>query len=191
MKSLRLLILGLPLALGGCSTLSSVQWSSALPWNWFGSATTVNEQGVAGLNATTAMNETAIRDGLNDHYHLRSGMKTVNGEIVPFYEAVNDNQVMLVVNGHAGTVSRIDVLDSSIQTENGVKIGTPFGDLYDKAFGVCEQGRGDDADLVVCKAPDSTHIRYAFKGEWNGPESLIPADDTLKKWTLNKFIWQQ
>lgn len=191
MKTLRLMVLGLPLMLAGCSTLSSVQWSSALPWNWFGSGATVNEQGVGGLSMTTAMNESAIRDGLNNHYRLRNGMKTANGEIAPYFEAVTDNQVMLVINGNTGTVSRIDVLDSSIATDSGVKIGTPFGDLYDKAFGICDQGLGDDAGLVVCKAPGSSHIRYAFKGTWSGPEGLIPADDTLKKWTLNKIIWQR
>ncbi|EGW7699922.1 DUF1131 family protein, partial [Salmonella enterica] len=45
MKSLRLTLLALPLALNGCSTLSSVNWSAANPWNWFGSSTEVTEQG--------------------------------------------------------------------------------------------------------------------------------------------------
>lgn len=191
MKSLRLMILGLPLILAGCSTMSSVQWSSALPWNWFGSSAVVSEQGVAGLNATTSMNEEAVRDGVGDNYHLRNGMKTANGEIVSYFEAVKDKQVMLIINGNSGKVSRIDVMDPAIESEKGIKIGTPFGNLYDKAFGVCEQGRGDDVDLVVCKAPDSSHISYAFKGEWTGPENLLPSDDMLKKWTLAKIIWQQ
>lgn len=191
MKSLRLMILGLPLILSGCSTMSSVQWSSALPWNWFGSSATVSEQGMAGLNGTTPMNEEAISERLGGDYHLRNGMKTANGEIVSYFEALKDKQVMLIINGSHGTVSRIDVMDPSIESEKGVKIGTPFGDLYDKAFGVCEQGKGDDADLVVCKAPNSAHISYAFKGEWTGPESLLPSDDTLKKWTLSQIIWQK
>ena len=46
MKSLRLLLCALPLALTGCSTLSSINWSAAYPWNWFGSSTEVTEQGV-------------------------------------------------------------------------------------------------------------------------------------------------
>ena len=191
MKSLRLMILGLPLMLAGCSTMSSVQWSSALPWNWFGSSATVSEQGVAGLNSTTPMDEEVVREGLSDNYRLRNGMKTTNGEIVSYFEALKDQRVMLIINGSNGKVSRIDVMDPSIESEKGVKIGTPFGDLYDKAFGVCEQGRGDDDYLVVCKAPNSSHISYAFKGEWTGPESLLPSDDMLKKWTLTKIIWQQ
>ncbi|OKT29746.1 hypothetical protein ACN57_03065, partial [Escherichia coli] len=46
MKSLRLMLCAMPLMLTGCSTMSSVNWSAANPWNWFGSSTKVSEQGV-------------------------------------------------------------------------------------------------------------------------------------------------
>lgn len=191
MKSLRLLISALPLVLTGCSTLSSVHWSSALPWNWFGSSAVVSEQGVAGLKSTTPMDEAAIRSGLGSDYHLRSGMKTAKGGVVPYFEALKENKLMLVINGDRGSVSRIDVMDSDIASEQGVKIGTRFKDLYNKAFGVCDQGQGDDAGLVICKAPDSTHILYGFSGTWSGPEGLMPSDDSLKAWKLTKIIWQR
>jgi N-acetylmuramoyl-L-alanine amidase len=43
MKSLRLMLCAMPLMLTGCSTMSSVNWSAANPWNWFGSSTKVSE----------------------------------------------------------------------------------------------------------------------------------------------------
>ena len=49
MKSLRLMLCAMPLMLTGCSTMSSVNWSAANPWNWFGSSTKVSEQGVGEL----------------------------------------------------------------------------------------------------------------------------------------------
>lgn len=51
MKSLRLMLCAMPLMLTGCSTMSSVNWSAANPWNWFGSSTKVSEQGVGELTA--------------------------------------------------------------------------------------------------------------------------------------------
>ncbi len=45
----------------------------------------------------------------------------------------------MVINGDQGTISRIDVLDSDIPADTGVKIGTPFSDLYSKAFGNCQR----------------------------------------------------
>ncbi|WP_342324095.1 RpoE-regulated lipoprotein [Kosakonia sp. BYX6] len=191
MKTLRTFICVLPLALGGCSTLSSVNWSSAYPWNWFGSSLEVSENGVGDITASTPLDEQAINDALGGDYHLRSGMKTDKGNIVRYFEALKDKQLALVVNGENGTVSRIDVLDSDIATDKGVKIGTPFSELYDKAFGNCVKGSDDDISGVECKAPGSQHISFLFNGEWSGPEGLMPADDTLKKWKVSKVIWRR
>lgn len=191
MKSLRLILCAMPLVLSGCSTLSSVNWSAANPWNWFGSSTEVTEQGVGALTASTPLDEKAITDALDGDYRLRSGMKTQNGNVVRFFEAMKEDKVALVINGDQGTISRIDVLDSDIPSQAGVEIGTPFSDLYSKAFGNCQKAMGDDSASVECKAQDSQHISYLFSGEWNGPEGLMPPDDTLKNWKVSKIIWRR
>ena len=119
MKSLRLLLCALPLALTGCSTMSSVNWSAAYPWNWFGSSTEVTEQGVGNLTASTPLSEQALGDALGSSYRLRSGMKTANGNIVRYFEALKDDKVALTINGESGTISRIDVRDSNIKAASG------------------------------------------------------------------------
>lgn len=191
MKTLRLMMLGVPLVLSGCSTFSNIHWSSLSPMSWFSSSLDVSEQGVGGLTANTPMNEEAVNDGLNGNYRLRSGMKTDNGTVVRYFEAMDDKALMVIVNGENGKVSRVDVMDKDIETDGGVKIGTEFSSLYDKAFGACATGSGDDAQSVECKAPNSQHISYLFSGEWRGPEGLMPSDDTLKKWTVSKIIWRK
>ncbi|MCZ4673516.1 RpoE-regulated lipoprotein [Citrobacter sedlakii] len=191
MKSLRLMLCAMPLALTGCSTLSSVNWSAANPWNWFGSSTEVTEQGVGALTAATPLNEQAIADALDGDYRLRSGMKIANGNVVRFFEAMKDDKVAMVINGEQGTLSRIDVLDSDIPSEAGVDVGTPFSDLYSKAFGNCQPATDDDRVAVECKAQGSLHISYLFSGEWHGPEGLMPSDDTLKEWKVSKIIWRR
>lgn len=191
MKSLRVLLCVMPLALSGCSTLSSVNWSAANPWNWFGSSTNVTEQGVGALTASTPLNEQAITDALDGDYRLRSGMKTADGNVVRFFEAMKGDKVAMVINGEQGTVSRIDVLDSDIPSDAGVEIGTPFSALYSKAFGNCQTATSDEQNAVECKAEGSQHISYLFTGEWKGPEGLMPSDDTLKTWKVSKIIWRR
>ncbi|KLV66181.1 RpoE-regulated lipoprotein [Citrobacter murliniae] len=191
MKSLRLILCAMPLVLTGCSTLSSVNWSAANPWNWFGSSTEVTEQGVGKLTAATPLNEKSIADALDGDYRLRSGMKTNNGNVVRFYEVMKDSSVAMIINGDQGTISRIDVLDSDISSASGVEIGTPFSDLYTKAFGNCQKATGDDSAGVECKAEGSQHISYIFSGEWSGPEGIMPSDDTLKDWKVSKIIWRR
>lgn len=191
MKSLRLMLCALPLALTGCSTMSAVNWSAAYPWNWFGSSNEVTEQGVGKLTASTPLNEQAINDALGGSYRLRSGMKTADGKIVHYFEALKDDKLALTINGDGGTVSRIDVRDSAISAASGVKIGTPFSELYSKAFGNCEKGAPDNGAVVECKAAGSQHISYAFTGHWSGPDELMPSDDTLKNWKVSKIIWRR
>ncbi|NYV41141.1 RpoE-regulated lipoprotein [Cronobacter sakazakii] len=194
MKKLPLLLCGTSLLLGGCSTLTNVNWSKAAPWHWFdgwGSSLEVTEKGVGDITADTPLQEAAISEALGDDYRLRSGMRANGGTIVRYFEAMKENQLALVIDGENGTVSRIDVLDKAIPEDNGVEIGTPFGDLYKKAQGVCQKASAPDDEGVECKAPDSEHISYVFSGEWRGPQELMPPDDTLKGWTLKKIIWRR
>jgi len=190
MKSLRLLLCALPLALTGCSTMSAVNWSAAYPWNWFGSSMEVTEQGVGKLTATTPLNAQAISDALGGSYRLRSGMKAANGNIVRYFEALKDDKVAMTINGAGGTINRIEVRDSEIKPDRGVQVGTPFSELYSKAFGHCQKGANDNGAVVECQADGSQHISYAFTGHWNGPEELMPSDDTLKNWKVSKIIWR-
>ncbi|AJI93981.1 hypothetical protein BD65_961 [Yersinia ruckeri] len=187
---LRPLLLGLPLLLTGCSALSNFSWSSLSPTHWFGSSLEVTEQGVGGITATTAMNETDINAGLNGDYRLRSGMAGNGGQLVSFYQALKDDQVKLIISGQPkGSVEKIEVMDPSIASQWGVKLGAPFSDIFKQAYGACQKGTGDDAEGVECMASESQHVSYVFSGIWHGPEGLMPSDDALKNWKVSKIIW--
>ncbi len=191
MKQLRPLVIGLPILLAGCSTLSNFSWSSLSPFNWFGGAVTVKDSGVGDINAATPLNESALDQALNGDYRLRSGMETQNGGIVSFYQGVRDNEVQLTIYGSsAGRVDRVAVVDKRVASAWGVKVGTGFSSLYSKAFGACRKGTDEDRDAVVCAAPQSAHVSYVFTGSWHGPDSLMPADDILKNWQISKIVWQ-
>lgn len=190
MKQLRPLLIGLPILLAGCSS-SGFSWSSLSPFNWFGGDITVTDQGVGGITAATPLNEQALDKALNGDYRLRNGMETENGGIVSFYQALKDNEVKLTAYGaSSGRVGRVEVMDKNIASAWGVKMGTVFSSLYSKAYGACHKGTGEDRDAVVCAAPQSAHVDYVFTGDWSGPESLMPADDTLKNWHVGKIVWR-
>lgn len=203
MKTVRPLALAAAVMLAGCASSASptstssgatwwnpltYSWSSLAPWHWFGSSVEVSEQGVAGLNGTTAMTEQAISDALDGDYQVRKGMRGENGNVITFFQALDGKEVRLEIVGDA-TVSQVKVMDSSAKSAAGVKIGTPFSDLYSRAFGSCQKAA--DSSGVECRAPDSQHISYVFTGEWHGPEGLLPSDDALKKWTVSEIIWRR
>ena len=143
------------------------------------------------ITAATALDQNAIQDALSSDYRLRSGMKTENGNIVRYYEALKGDKLALVINGDKGTVNRIAVMDEDIPTASSVKVGTPFSDLYKQAFGNCTSVPSDDEVAVECKAEGSQHISYVFTGTWSGPEGLMPSDDMLKSWKVSKILWKQ
>ena len=165
----------------------SYHWSSALPWNWFGSSLTVTEQGVGGVGGATAMSEGAISDGLKDNYKLRQGMRGENGDVIAFWQALDDGKVKLQISG-SSSVERIEVMDSDVAAQDGAKIGDAFSDRFSKAFNNCRLAGSHD---VECRAPGSQHISYVYSGDWHGPDGLMPSDDVLKSWKLSKIIWQR
>lgn len=201
MKALKTALLTSAVLLSGCASSGnsepqasavhwwnplSYSWSSALPWNWFGSDLKVTEQGVGGLNSLTPMKVSAIQEALGSDYRLRQGMRTENGTILSFWQAQRDGKVMLDIQGQ-DSVSRVEVTDPKVTVANGVKIGSPFSDLYSKAFGHCQPG--DSAGTILCQAPDSQHIDYRYHGETQLPQGMMPADATLQHWTLAAIIW--
>lgn len=168
----------------------SYHWSALNPFSWFGGTLTVTEQGVAGLNGSTPMSESAISRALNNDYQLRQGMRTQNGQVEDFWQALDDGSVKLVISGKS-SVERIEVRDASAQSADGSKIGDRFSDKFSKAFDNCKMVAGLDARDVECRAPGSEHIAYLYHGEWHGPAGLMPADETLKNWTISAIIWQR
>lgn len=169
--------------------LSSFSWSALVPWHWFGSAPVVSDEGVGKLSRATAMSRSAISDALGDDYTLQQGMRSENGNAVTFWRVLSGGQPYLIVYGHQ-QVERIDVLSKSIASSDGIRYGTLFSDHYDRAFGYCAPVIGEAVSSVECQSPSSTHIRYLFSGQWNGPEALIPPDAMLKNWTVSKIIWR-
>lgn len=184
------MVTGAVLMLNGCSSFS---WSSLSPVSWFsGSGLTLTAEGVGGVNSATLMTETAINDGLNDSYILRSGMQTEQGNIVKIFEGRKDGKTQIRLSGpENGTVQRIVVSDPGISTEWDTAEGTLFSDIYPQAVaGACTlTTEFDDSAQVMCIAPQSNRVSYVFHGTWFGPETLMPSDDILKKWTVSHMVW--
>ncbi|MCD1124759.1 RpoE-regulated lipoprotein [Jinshanibacter sp. LJY008] len=189
--NIRIVLLLVPFLITGCSTVSNFSWSKLSPTNWFGSSLELNNAGLGAISSVTPMEEKALNQALDGDYRLRKGMGMSNGQVTSYYEAMNDDKVMLVFHGNpSNRVERIEVMDKSIETPKGSHVGMPFSDLYQKAFDVCRVGTGDESGKVLCRSPESTRITYVFSGEWMGPSEIMPSDDKLKVWTISKMVWQ-
>ncbi|MGK2946114.1 MAG: RpoE-regulated lipoprotein [Candidatus Malihini olakiniferum] len=174
----------------GCSTISNFPWSDLSQFNWFYRKIEVSDVGVGGLNRDTLLAQESINKALNGNYRLRSGMGTTDGQITAFYEALNGNQIKLLISGNPkAQVNRVEVMDAKISNAWDVKIGDRFSAHYRKAFGVCQLAQNNNILNVECIESKSKHVSYLYAGEWNGPGGLIPSDDILQFWHVRKIIW--
>ena len=92
-----------------------------------------------------------------------------------------------MINGDKGTVNRIAVLDDEIPTASGVKVGTPFSDLYKQAFGNCTSAPSDEG--VACgmsggRQPAHQLCLHRYLERSGG---INASDDTLKSWKVSKI----
>ncbi|KMW72870.1 RpoE-regulated lipoprotein [Photorhabdus luminescens subsp. luminescens] len=193
LSGLRFVTIGCVLLLAGCAGSSGFSWSNLSPFSWFGSSLKISAQGVGEIDGLTAMNKDAIEKGLDGKYRLRSGMETENGQLVTVFQAMDGDQLKIALFGQAdGKVSRIEVLDEDIETVWGTKVGMPFSELYSRAFGACQNTVSEsEKSAIVCVSPQSKHVSYLFTGNWNGPEGLVPSDDVLKNWKVERIIWKR
>ncbi|OCQ51321.1 RpoE-regulated lipoprotein [Photorhabdus australis subsp. thailandensis] len=193
LSGLRFVIIGSSLLLAGCAGSSGFSWSGLSPFSWFGNSLQISDQGVGEINALTVINRDAIDKGLHGKYHLRSGMATKNGQLMTVFQAMDGNQLKIELFGQTdGKVSRIDVLDEDVKTVWGTKVGTPFSALYNKAFGACRNTVSEsEKKAIICESPQSKNVSYLFTGNWDGPEGLIPSDDVLKNWKVERIVWKR
>lgn len=165
----------------------SYHWSSALPWNWFGSTLKVTDQGVGGLTASTKMHSSQLQRELADKYQLRPGMGTHQGQIIDYWQALRDEKPLLTLYGDH-TLTRIEITDPEVEGPNGIKLGTRFEQSFKQAYGNCQMS--DENSVVECSVPNNPHLTYQYQGEFHGPQGLMPDDQILKNWKLSRIIWQ-
>jgi hypothetical protein len=166
----------------------SYHWAAILPWNWFSSTLTLNDQGLNGINGQTVLNEKNLQQTLGNSYQLRSGMRLVNRNILKFWQGLADNQVAFEFIGNT-TLEQMEITTKAVKGPGGVQIGSMFSKSYQKAFPNCIRNvmTGD----VRCKAPHSRHIFLVYSGKTNIAEDLLPPDTQLAKWKLTKMLWQK
>lgn len=152
-------------------------------------------QAMGNIKADTPFNQERLTAALGNEYRLRSGMGMKNGEMFNFFQALKiasgKEQLAQIIYGKSDTgISRIEVLESGVATDEA-KIGTPFSQLYEQAYGSCRLNHDNAKSFLICQSKANKHIRYEFSGDWNGPVELIPDNDALKDWKVTKIIWDR
>lgn len=181
------------LLLSGCSSMGGMSFSALNPMNWFSSDTlTVSADGLGNITSSTKITEIDIKNELGSRFHYREGMEMQGNDLIVVVQGLEDNKIHVAFYGkEKGTVEKIEVFDAKATTDWGTTIGTPFNEVYKKAFGSCSKGPKDEKQrTVLCQSEQAKSVSYVFSGQWDGPDGLMPPDEVLSNWTLTQIIWQ-
>lgn len=200
---MKVLVLSLLLFVTGCSYFTqndannstaisiwnplSYSWSALLPWNWFRSSLTLNEQGLNGLNAQTVLSDKILQQAVGNTYTLRSGMRLINRDIYKFWQAMIGRQVAFEFIGNT-TLAQMTITTKTVKGPGGETVGSLFSKTYQHAFPNCK--RNAVTGEVRCQAAHSQHIFYVFNGKTTIRKDLLPPDAQLAEWKLTKMQWQ-
>lgn len=153
----------------------------------------LNEQGLTLLEKGQPVTKNMLQTRFGDEYTVRSGVHLRQGNMNQVFDIVKDNKVLISLYVREdGQLDYLVVFDAFVNTtlKNNPHVGTVFSQIYDKAFGSCLLDNVTEVvSEVNCLAPNSNSIHFIFSGEWKGPKSLLPSDDVLKKWQVNRIVW--
>lgn len=182
------------LLLSGCSSLGGMSFSALNPINWFSSDNLmVSADGLGNITGSTKITESEIKKELGSRYHYRQGMEMQNGDIMVILQGLEENKVQVAFYGKEnGTVDKIEISDPKVETTWGTAMGTPFKDIYKKAFGACSKGPViNEQKTILCQSEHAKSVSYVFSGKWDGPDGLMPPDTALTDWKVIQIIWQK
>lgn len=182
----RLLLVSLCVFLSGCS------------FDYFGgqkgnNQMLLSDNGLSLLNQNEKVTRDLLQMRFGDEYSIRSGVHMQQGKMNHVFDVMKGkNVIMTFYTQDNGSVDYVVITNEIVNTslKNNPHIGTLFSNIYEKAFGFCLLDNVTDTKSEInCLAPKSESIYFIFSGEWKGPKNLLPSDDVLKKWRVNRIVW--
>ena len=96
-----------------------------------------------------------------------------------------------LISDGRGRIARIEVESPNISSWLGPRIGDSYRILARNAqLGTCRPGSEELSGAVLCRAAETTQVRYVFSGRWEGPDGVIPPDTALGDFTISRILWQ-
>lgn len=159
--------------------------------NALASSIQVTDLGIGGLTAVTPFSAEAIQATFPN---MDVTMQTQSIEGV-------DYPVIVVSDGDAGKMEieptsdaaliyRIKAIGAQFSGLSGHTVGDTFESVYGSTTpDSCVAGMDAAAGFVLCLAPSSQNVQYAFAGGWNYTFDQLPDEAALSDGVLQQIVW--
>jgi hypothetical protein len=152
----------------------------------------ISRDGVGPINASTPFNMHQITLGFQD-YSVTEYTQFKDGNSTPVIRISEDGKPIITVNPDQSLdkIFSVFVTSPEIGSALGHTVGMPYSEIYtyDEAE-PCIPGTDDFVNKVLCIAPKTPNILYAFTGKWDGPKNETPPIAILSSWKLDSIVWR-
>ncbi len=148
--------------------------------------------GVGPISSKTKFDESEIQK-LFPKLKIKRSVSSSEGEEFPVLQGYENDKLLFTIYPSAGSKNIFSVVTSNDDVKNalGPKIGSVFADVYKSPnLAKCDPGMEEMSGEVICSAPESSSVKYIFKGSWNGPDGEIPPANILRTWRITQIAWR-
>lgn len=154
-------------------------------------ALSANHDSLGPIGATTPFDGAEL-EGLFPGASVVRSVGSTEGESYPTLRVVIAGDTVAEVR------SRDEVVVHSVEvfgTPAAGGLGTLVGNRFDAVFGDgaepdCRAGMEEESGLVLCGSPLSARVTLVFAGSFDGPDGLLPPQEVLASWTVQRVIWR-
>lgn len=157
-----------------------------------GTGLEISETGLGGINASTPFNQNVIQK-LLPGYTVKIKKEEGEAGIYRVMTISQKNKTVAMINPVEGgtRIFNIRVRSNQITNALGPKIGADFKSIFGSKVGnACTPGEEEFSGMVLCPAPQSSHLSYLFSGKYDGPDGELPPMPQLKSFTVAEIIWR-
>jgi len=180
------------LSFSACDSNNSNDNNKPNPQNQNIARIVVSKDGVGPINAQTPFNMHQMTVAFQD-FSVTEFTQSKQGVGSPVIRVSEEGKPLLIINPDSQQQNIFSVFILSPRIGNALNhpIGTQYNKIYPHdQLEPCAAGSDDFIGKVLCAAPSTPNILYAFTGEHDTTKLTTPPLETLANWHLDTIIWK-
>lgn len=152
----------------------------------------ISDKGLGPISSATRFDKKEIQ-GLLTGFVVKSDTDFTEGEEFPVFVVMDHKTILATINPSEDRkkIFSIRVTNDKVSNLLGPKIGMKFVSIYGGSVPEsCSAGMEELSGTVICQDPNSEHILYIFKGEYDSPDGEVPNISALKNFVINEIVWR-
>ncbi|MFK8184333.1 MAG: DUF1131 family protein [Phormidesmis sp.] len=155
------------------------------------SAIQVTDSGIGSLTPSTPFSLEAVQSAF-PNMNVTTTTQSAEGTNYTVLVVSEGNSEMMKIEptGDESLIYRVKVTDTQFSGNSGHTIGDTFAEVYGGTIpNSCVSGIDEASGFVLCTAPSSQNVQYAFTGDWAYTFDQLPADAALSSGVLQQIVW--